>query len=148
MDGLGLDLAGIPVEKPEAIAFAPFGEPVTPEEVAARLSGNLYAQLADGSDRTVRDAITRAQIYTGSVLRRLGVPFDLDSRTAREVVLIHTVYELHMALGHEEAGREYRMRARDIIVAAWGNFPDSGTPPEKGAAAAVAVPPKKSGRGF
>ncbi|MDR1836400.1 MAG: hypothetical protein LBQ89_01960 [Treponema sp.] len=141
MDELGLE--DIPAEKPEAITFAPFGEPVTPEEVASRLSKNLYAQLADGSDDTVRDAITRAQIYVGSVLRRLRVPFSLDDKTVREVVLIHTIYELHIALGHEEAGREYRMRARDIILAAWGSFPDSDTPPKKGAAAAVATPPKR-----
>jgi len=143
MDELGLE--DIPVEKPEAITFTPFGEPVTPEEVAARLSQNLYTQLSDGSDDTTSDAITRAQIYTGTVLRRLSAPFDLDNRTVREVVLIYTIYEMHMALGHEEAGREYRMRARDIILAAWGNFPDADTPPEKGAAAAVAVPPKQKG---
>jgi len=144
MDELGI--TGIPVEKPQATAaFAPFGEPVTPEEVAQRLSRNLYAQLADGSDDTVRDAITRAQVYAGSVLRRLSVPFNLDNKVVREVVLIHTVYELHIALGHEEAGREYRIKAKDIILAAWGSFPDSDTAPEKGAAAAVAVPPKHKG---
>jgi hypothetical protein len=142
MDELGI--TGIPVEKPQAAAaFTPFGEPVTPEEVAQRLSQNLYAQLADGSDDTVRDAITRAQVYVGSVLRRLRVPFNLDDKVVREVVLIHTVYELHIALGHEDAGREYRVKARDIILAAWGNFPDSDTAPEKGSAAAVAVPPKR-----
>jgi len=142
MDELGI--TDIPVEKPQATeAFAPFGEPVTPEEVAQRLSQNLYAQLADGSDDTVRDAITRAQVYVGSVLRRLRVPFNLDDKVVREVVLIHTVYELHIALGHEDAGREYRVKARDIILAAWGNFPDSDTAPEKGSAAAVAVPPKR-----
>ncbi|MDR2924018.1 MAG: hypothetical protein LBU85_11845 [Treponema sp.] len=144
MDELGI--ADIPAEKPRAeTAFAPFGEPVTPEEVACRVSQNLYAQLADGSDDTVRDAITRAQIYAGSVLRRLRVPFNLDDKVVREVVLIHTVYELHIALGHEEAGREYRIKAKDIILAAWGSFPDSDSAPEKGAAAAVAVPPKSKG---
>jgi len=144
MDELGI--TDIPVEKPQAAAaFAPLGEPVTPEEVAQRLSQNLYAQLADGSDDTVRDAITRAQVYVGSVLRRLRVPFNLDDKVVREVVLIHTVYELHIALGHEEAGKEYRVKARDIILAAWGNFPDSDTAPEKGSAAAVAVPPKRKG---
>jgi hypothetical protein len=143
MDELGI--GDIPVEKPQVTSFSPFGEPVTPEEVAQRLSRNLYAQLADGSDDAVRDAITRAQIYIGSVLRRLRVPFNLDDKVVREVVLIHTVYELHIALGHEEAGREYRMKARDIILAAWGSFPDSETAPEKGAAAAVAVPPKRKG---
>ncbi len=144
MDELGI--AGIPVGKPQAAAvFAPFGEPVTPEEVAQRLSQNLYAQLADGSDDTVRDAITRAQIYAGSVLRRLRVPFDLDDKVVREVVLIHTVYELHIALGHEEAGKEYRVKAKDIIRAAWGDFPEAETAPEKGSAAAVAVPKKRMG---
>jgi len=144
MDELGI--TDIPVEKPrETAAFAPFGEPVTPEEVAQRLSQNLYAQLADGSDDTVRDAITRAGVYVGSVLRRLRVPFNLDDKVVREVVLIHTVYELHIALGHEEAGKEYRVKARDIIRAAWGDFPEADTAPEKGAAAAVAVPPKRKG---
>jgi hypothetical protein len=142
MDELGI--AGLPAEKPQTTAaFTPFGEPVTPEEVAQRLSQNLYAQLADGSDDTVRDAITRAQIYIGSVLRRLRVPFNLDDKVVREVVLIHTVYELHIALGHEEAGKEYRVKARDIIRAAWGDFPEADTAPEKGAVAAVAVPPKR-----
>jgi hypothetical protein len=144
MDELGI--TGIPVEKPQvAAAFAPFGEPVTPEEVAQRLSQNLYAQLADGSDDTVRDAITRAQVYVGSVLRRLRVPFNLDDKVVREVVLIHTVYELHIALGHEEAGKEYRVKAKDIIRAAWGDFPEADTAPEKGSAAAVAIPPKRKG---
>jgi len=144
MDELGI--AGIPVEKPQAAAaFAPFGEPVTPQEVAERLSRNLYAQLADGSDDTVREAVTRAGIYIGAVLRRLGVPYNLDDRVVREVVLIHTIYELHIALGHEEAGKEYRVKARDIIRAAWGDFPEADSSPEKGAAAAVAVPPKRKG---
>jgi len=148
MDGLGCfkkSLGDIPVEKREtAVAFSPFGEPVTPEEVAARLSQNLYTQLSDGSDDTVRDAISRAGIYVGTVLRRLNVPYDLDDKVVREVVLIHTIYELHIALGHEEAGKEYRIKARDIIRAAWGDFPEAATPPEKGAAASVAVPPKRT----
>jgi hypothetical protein len=143
-----LGIGDIPAEKPQAsVTFTPFGEPVTPEEVAARLSQNLYAQLADGSDDTVSKAITRAGIYIGAVLRRLNVPYSLDNNIVREVVLIHTVYELHIALGHEEAGREYRIKARDIIRAAWGDFPEADSAPEKGAAAAVAVP-KKNGRRF
>jgi len=141
MDELGLE--DIPVEKPEAITFTSLGEPVTPEEVAARLSRNLYDQLSEKSDDTVRDAITRAGIYIGAVLRRLRVPFNLDDKVVREVVLIHTIYELHIALGHEEAGKEYRVKAKDIIRAAWGDFPEAESAPEKGAAAAVAVPPKR-----
>ena len=144
MDELGI--AGIPVEKPQAAAtFAPLGEPVTPEEVAQRLSRNLYDQLSEKSDDTVRDAITRAGIYIGAVLRRLSVPYNLNDHVVREVVLIHTIYELHIALGHEEAGKEYRIKAKDIIRAAWGDFPEADSGPEKGAAAAVAVPPKRKG---
>ena len=142
-----LDIDDIPVEKPDnTAAFSPFGEPVTPEEVAERLSQNLYDQLADGSDETVRNAITRAGIYIGSVMRRFRTPFNLDHKIIREGVLIYTIYELHIALGHEEAGREYRVKARDIIRAEWGDFPDSDSPPEKGVAAAVAVPKRSSPR--
>lgn len=145
MDELGID--DIPVSNPdETITFSPFGKPITPEEVAQRLGKNLYGQLSEKSDDTVRAAVSRASIYVGSVVRRLNVPFNLDDNIVREVVLIHTVYELHIALGHEEAGREYRIKAKDIILAAWGNFPDSESAPEKGAAAAVAVPKKKRAR--
>jgi hypothetical protein len=139
-----LSIKDIPAEKPSSVTFSPLGEMVTPEEVAARLSENLYAQLSDGSDDTVREAITRAGIYIGAVLRRFGIPYNLDDKIIREVVLIHTIYELHIALGHEEAGKEYRIKARDIILAAWGDFPDSDSPTEKSATAAVAVPPKRS----
>ena len=138
-----MDIADIPAEKPGTVAFTPLGEPVTPEEVAARLSRNLYDQLSEKSDDTVRDAIARASIYVGAVLRRLRVPFNLDDKVVREVVLIHTIYELHIALGHEEAGKEYRVKARDIIRAAWGDFPEAESAPENGAAAAVATPPKR-----
>ena len=127
MDELGIE--GIHVEKTLPVAFTPLGVMVTPGEVADRLSKNLYAALSDGSDDTVR----------------FGIPYDLDDKIIREVVLIHTIYELHIALGHEEAGKEYRIKAKDIILAAWGDFPDSDSPPEKSAAAAVAVPPKRKG---
>jgi hypothetical protein len=144
MDEMGLE--GVPAGRPEPeAAFSPFGEPVEPEEVAARLSQNLYGQLSEKSDDTVRDAVTRAGVYTGAVLRRLNVPYNLDDKIVREVVLIHTIYELHIALGHEEAGREYRVKAKDIIRAAWGDFPEAESAPEKSPAAAVAVPKR---RGF
>jgi hypothetical protein len=142
MDELGI--ADIPTARPEVTGiFTPLGESVTPEEVAARLSRNLYDQLSEKSDDTVLDAIARASIYVGAVLRRLRVPFNRDDKVVREVVLIHTIYELHIALGHEEAGKEYRVKARDIIRAAWGDFPEAESAPEKGAAAAVAAPPKR-----
>jgi len=147
MEELGeKDIEDIPVEEPDThTIFSPFGEPVTPEEVSRRLGQNLYIQLEDGSEKNVRNAITRASIYMGTVMRRFQQPFNLDHSVIREVVLIYTIYELHIALGHEEAGREYRFKARDIIRAQWGDFPDSDSPPEKGVAAAVAVPPKRKG---
>jgi hypothetical protein len=143
-----LGIGGIPAAAPmeTAVTFAPFGRPVEPEEVAVRLSQNLYDQLSEKSDDTVREAITRAGIYIGAVLRRLNAPYNLDNDIVREVVLIHAIYELHIALGHEEAGREYRLKAKDIILAAWGDFPDSEDKhPPRTAAAAVAVPAKRRG---
>jgi len=147
MEELGIE--DIPCEPPaelEAVlaTFNPLGDPVTPVEVAERLSKNLYIQLSDGSDDTVWGAISRSVIYVGAVLRRLNVPYDFDNKIIREVVLMYTIYELHIALGHQEAGKEYRIKARDIIRAAWGDFPESDSPPEKGNAAAVAIPPKRT----
>jgi hypothetical protein len=136
----------IPASPPErrVIPFTPLGTPVTPQEVAARLSNNLYIQLSEGSEEVTNEAITRAEIYVGAILRRLGVAFNLDERTVREVVLINTVYELHIALGHEEAGKEYRMKAKDLILAAWGDYPDAeNKAPAKAVAAAVAAPERK-----
>lgn len=146
MDELGIE--DVPAVQPggTAIVFFPFGEPVMPEEVAARLSKNLYDQLSEKSDDTVREAINRAGIYIGAVCRRLNVPFNLDDNIVREVILIHTIYELHIALGHEEAGKEYRVKARDIIRAAWGDYPEADSAPEKASAAAVAVPQKNRRR--
>lgn len=118
-------LTGLPTAKRENIAFAPLGEPVTATEIRARLSESLYEQLSEGKDETVMQAVNRAMIYIGAVLRRFDEPYNLDDKIVRELVLIHTIYELHIALGHEEAGREYRMKARDIILARYGSYPDA-----------------------
>jgi hypothetical protein len=142
-----LDIEGVPAVTPEktAIPFAPLGDPIAPGDVRERLSNNLYIQLSENDDGTTEKAVSRAEIYVGAILRRLGVPYDLDNQIVREVVLINTVYELHIALGHEEAGREYRLKAKDIILAAWGPYPDSdnassGTP----VVAAVANPKRRN----
>ena len=143
-----LDITDIPAVKPfpDGAAFSPFGEQVTPDEIRQRLSNNLYIQLSENTDEVTTAAINRAKIYVGAILRRLKVPYDLDDKMVREVVLIHTIYELHIALGHEEAGREYRLKARDIILAAWGEYPDTdNAAPEKAAAAAVVKPKQKRG---
>ena len=136
-----------PAPPRQAVIFTPFGTPVTVEEIKARLSRNLYDQLSEKSSDTVAKAVSRAEVYTGAILRYLNVRFDLDAPVIREIVLMQTVYELHMALGHEEAGREYRTQAKNTIIAAFGSFPDSDSAaPEKPAAAAVAVPPKTKTR--
>ena len=146
MDELGIDDVPASVPPWTTVNFAPLGEPVTPNEVRERLSNNLYIQLSEDSEDVTSAAINRAMIYVGAVLRRLSVPYDLDNTIVREVVLINTVYELHIALGHEEAGREYRLKARDIILAAWGEFPDTDNAmPEKAPAAAVVKPQRKKG---
>jgi hypothetical protein len=88
-------------------AFSPFGEPVTPGEVADRLSANLYDQLSEKDDETTARAISRAEVYIGVLLRYKGKTLDLDDRITRELVLTQTVYEMHIALGHEEAWDGY-----------------------------------------
>lgn len=104
---------------------SPFGTPVTAQEVKDRLSESLYRTLSDDDDAATLRAVERAQIYVGSVLSYLGKSLNLDDKVVREIVLMHTIYELHIALGHEEAGREYRIQARNMIIAAYGSFPDS-----------------------
>lgn len=142
MNEFGLD--GIPTQKnaQRQIPFAPFGTPVTTEEVGKRLSNNLYKQLSDGDEDFVESAIARAQVYIGTILSWLKVQFDLDNGTVREIVLMQTVYELHMALGHEEAGREYRTQMKNTVIAAYGSFPDSeSNETTKNTAASVITPP-------
>jgi hypothetical protein len=132
----------------QAAAFAPFGTPIAPEEVRRRLSRNLYDQLSEKSPDTTMNAVSRAEIYIGAILGYLKVRLDLDAPVIREVVLMQTVYELHMALGHGEAGAELRKQVKNTIVAAFGAFPDGDSAAsERPAAAAVAVPPK-AGRRF
>jgi hypothetical protein len=123
------------------VEFTPIGTAVTADEIKTRLSGNLYTQLCDGDDTNTMAAVQRAEIYAGSVFRRLLVSFNLDIHVQREFVLLMTIYELHMALGHEEAGREYRLKGKDIILAVYGDYPDTDDKtPAKSAAAAVSVP--------
>ena len=122
-----LDIGTIPSQQGEnqRVIFEPFGTAVTADEIRARLSTSLYKQLSENSDDTVLRAVNRAEIRASAIFRYLSVPFNLDDTTQREIVLILSIYELHIALGHEEAGREYRILARDMIIAAYGKYPDS-----------------------
>ena len=135
----GFDISGIKsVRTGVKPSFEPFGKEIEVAEVAACLSGNLYLQLSDGTDDSVKAAVSRAEVYIGTVLSYLGVKLDLDDKIVRQIVLMQTIYELHMALGHEEAGREYRIQAKNTIIAAYGSFPDSDTKSSGAAVAQVA----------
>jgi hypothetical protein len=146
MEELGLDVIPAVSGKQRSVPFRASGTPVTATEVEKRLSANLYRQLADDDPDFVPDAISRAEVYVGTVLSWLGVRFDLDNATVREIVLMQTVYELHMALGHEEAGREYRKQMHDTIVAAYGSFPTSDGQTEVKVPAASVSRPEPSRR--
>lgn len=123
-----LDMKRSPaVTEQVAVSYTVSGSPIAAAEVAARLAPNLYAQLADGSVDTVVRAAERATVHIGTVAARLGRTLNLDDTVIREIVLDMTVYELHLALGHEEAGREYRIKAKDLIVAAFGDYPEAGS---------------------
>lgn len=122
--------------------FAPFGTPITAQEVKDRLSESLYRTLSDDDDAVTLRAVQRAQVYVGSVLSYLGKTLNLDDKVVREIVLMHTIYEMHIALGHEEAGREYRIQAKNMIIAAYGSFPDSDSqqPPAESGGAVITAP--------
>jgi len=127
------------------IPVTTIGTPIESSEVQGRLAPNLFLQLSEGDDAAVIRASERATLHVGTIAARLGKALDLDDRVSREIVLNFTIYELHMALGHEAAGKEYRMKGRDLIVAAFGEFPESGSPAAPASpAAAVAVSPRRS----
>lgn len=144
MEELSLKEIGNIPAKPvaEAIPFAPFGTPITAQEVKDRLSESLYRTLSDDDDAVTLRAVERAQVYVGSVLSYLGKTLNLDDKVVREIVLMHTIYEMHIALGHEEAGREYRIQAKNMIIAAYGSFPDSDSqqPPSESGGAVITAP--------
>lgn len=142
-----LDIENIPAEDTNnEVNFEPFGKSITVDEVSKRLSPNLYNQLSDGSDQFVLDAVERAQIYIGTVLSYLGVKLNLDDKVQREIILMQSLYELHMALGHEEAGREYRLQAKNTIISAFGSFPDSDNQAIAKTSAAVVIKPATNPR--
>lgn len=127
-------------------AFAALGEPVAPEEVSNRLSANLYAQLCEKDDETVERAVERAEIYIGALLRYKGESLNLDDAVVRELVLMQTIYELHLALGHEEAGREYRLQLKHTFAAVYGALPEGDSPIPAMPSGALAKPKRRAKR--
>lgn len=120
------------------------GAPITAAEIKDRLSDRLYDQLSEGTDETVIRASERAVLHVAAIYSRLGLSLNLDDPVSREVAILFTVYELHLSLGNEEAGREYRLKAKDMIIAAYGEYPEAEKPvSDKPAIGAITVPSKK-----
>jgi len=120
------------------------GATITPAEVQQRLSDRLYEQLSEGSVTAVERAIARATTHVAALYSRLGRVLNLDEVASREVVILYTIYELHLSLGIGEAGKEYRVKARDLILSLYGNYPETDKEAgEKAALGALTVPSKK-----
>lgn len=120
------------------------GAPITAVEIQARLSNRLYDQLSEDSTDTVIRASERAALHVSAIYGRLGLQLNLDDPVSREVVILYTIYEMHLALGNEVAGREYRLKAKDLIVAAYGEYPEAEKPAtERPSIGALTVSAKK-----
>jgi|GEM_PF-4537875 len=104
------------------------GTPVTAEDIQGRLIAHNYDQLSDGDDAAVLRSIAAAEIHAGTIMARLGRSLDLDVDTDREVTILLSIYEMYLRVGQGEAGREYRIRAKDLIIAAYGSYPESDAP--------------------
>lgn len=144
-----VDLQEVGIEKkktPQIISSIVLGNPIAIEEIKKRLAYNEYIQLSENDDQTVLDAIDRAIIYVSSIIKRFNLSFTLDDIYIREVVLILSIYELHIALGHEEAGRDYYNKAKSLIKACWGDYPDSNNSIQEKAVVASVVKPKKDSK--
>lgn len=117
-----------PTDEESPPPTAPSVDGVLVSEVQARLSHNLYQQLSDGSEEFVLEAMKRAKVELSSVLDWLNVFLDLEVPVQREAFLHLTVYHLHLALGHEDEGTEYRAMAKSLIANAYGNYPAESAP--------------------
>lgn len=130
---------------PRSVTYQVIGAAITADEVKAALSASLYDQLTDGSDDTALAAAVRAVVYCGSVVAKLGKVCNLDDPVIRQAAIQMTICELHLGLGHAEAGREHRLKAKDLIIAAFGSYPDADkseeAPPALGA---VTTEPRKA----
>ena len=104
------------------------GTPVTADDIKGRLIAHNYDQLSDGDDAAVLRSIAAAQIHAGTIMARLGKSLDLDTDTDREVTILLSIYEMYLRVGQGEAGREYRIRAKDLIIAAYGSYPEADAP--------------------
>ena len=126
-----LNIEDIPVENNDSHEGPEIpGTAITVQEVEKRLSNKLYRQLSDGSTTFVTDAIERAEVYVMAIIGRFGLLYTLDDPTMREITLVNTIAELHLALGNIEGGKELRLKAKDLVLASYGDYPDTDSASE------------------
>lgn len=105
------------------------GAPVGPADLQALgLEEYTYRQVTQGVEANVTKAGERATLHIGTIFARLNQVLDLSHNVHRAIVVAWTVYELYMATGNEKAGREWRIKAKDLIVALCGAYPEAATP--------------------
>lgn len=124
--------------RPLATSYQVVGTPVTAADIQAKLIPHLYNDLSNGDNTTVEQAIGSARVHVGTVFARLGRPLNLDLEVDREVLIRWTCYEMFLRVGHETGGREYRVSAKDLVIASYGSWPETDRPQE-GAVPAMAV---------
>ena len=136
-----LEPKGTAVSTPGTVPYQVKGQPIGASDIKPRMADFQYKTLSRSDDTNIIRASERACVHLGAVFARLGQALDLDNPVHREVTCLWTIYELHLALGHEEAGREWRIKAKDLIIASLGAYPESGQPQEGSPAiGAIAVP--------
>ncbi len=127
-----------------SVALQVIGSAITAQEIKDRLSSQLYTQLTSDDDAVTTRAAQRAVIHVGTIAARLGKVCNLDDQVIREIVQQWTIYEMHMALGHAEEGKEARLKAKDLIIATFGAYPDNEKETSAPAqVAAVTTEPRK-----
>lgn len=123
------------------------GSPVLPTEVKSSLTGTLYDQLCNRNDAVAVAAIARACVHLSAIYARLKTSLNLDVASTRQTVIMWAIYELYMATGREEAGREWRIKAKDLIVASLGSYPEAAQQQEgRYPIGAVQVPSRRDRR--
>jgi hypothetical protein len=123
------DLLDNPITtKNQATSTAIIGTPITASELKTKITDHTYAMLTDADDDNGSRAIESAEVQAGAIMAKFGRPLDRDNQVDRDVIILLAIWELFLRVGQAGAGREYRIKAKDLIIAAYGEFPDSQKP--------------------
>jgi len=112
----------------QSVAPSTSGTALVLSDISGRLQPALYASLRDGNDDNVTKACTRGTLMAASLMSRSGISLDLDNLGHREIACQYSIYELFLALGIKDAGKEYREKGKNLIVALGGTIPESANP--------------------